>query len=168
MDIMDHGMAELNQLAQQLVGALSQRGLKITTAESCTGGLIAGAITSISGSSAVFDTGFVTYANGAKIALLGVQEKTLANVGAVSEQTAKEMAEGTREKANADVAISATGIAGPTGGNPEKPVGLVFIGIATEQKTEVRKFNFKGNREEIRTQSVRAALELALEELKTL
>ena len=117
--------------AANLVTVLAERGLWVATAESCTGGLIAAAITSIPGSSAVFGWGLVTYANEAKAALLGVRGQTLVQHGAVSEQTALEMATGVRRVAGADIGIATTGVAGPDGGTVTKPVGLVWVGVAS-------------------------------------
>lgn len=149
-------------LAEQLVKELTARGITITTAESCTGGLIAAAITDISGASSVFHQGIISYANSAKTSLLGVNAETIKHYGAVSDIVAREMAEGARIKANADFAISATGIAGPTGGTAEKPVGLVYIAVSSKQSTEVKRCQFAGNRKDIRKQAVQHALELAL------
>jgi len=151
-------------LAQALVDAFLQRGLKITTAESCTGGLLSGAITEIPGSSGMFDQGIISYADSVKMRLLGVKEATLEKHGAVSEETAREMAEGARKNAKADMAVSITGIAGP-GTSPGKPVGLVYIGVNVAGSTIVECFNFSGGRQEIRVQTVRAALELALKNI---
>jgi nicotinamide-nucleotide amidase len=137
---------------------LRSKKLKLVTAESCTGGMISAAFTELSGSSDIFDRGFVTYSNEAKIAMLGVLPSTIETYGAVSEQTALEMVKGALKNSLADVATSVTGIAGPTGGTPEKPVGLVYIGIANKQETKVFKYIFIGNRSEVRTQTVEAAL----------
>ncbi len=153
-------------LAQELVTLLTERGLTITTAESCTGGLVAAAITDISGSSAVFERGIISYANSAKMELLGVREATLAAHGAVSGEVAQEMAEGARKEAGADVAVSITGIAGPTGGTAHKPVGLVFIGVGTANITGASRHQFSGNRQEIRQQAVLAALERVITTLR--
>jgi nicotinamide-nucleotide amidase len=118
-------------LAAALGRALESRGWKLATAESCTGGLVAGAVTDVAGSSAWFERGFVTYSNEAKIELLGVRPETLVVHGAVSEPTAREMVEGALARSRADVAVAVTGIAGPGGGTPEKPVGLVWLAWAT-------------------------------------
>lgn len=142
---------------------LKKYNLKLTTTESCTGGLLAGTFMNVSGASMVYDEGYITYANKAKEKLLGVKKKTLKEHGAVSKQTAKQMAKGAAKAAGADVAISVTGIAGPDGGTEEKPVGLVYIGCYVNRKTRVRKCMFSGNREEIRGQSVQAAMEFAIE-----
>jgi nicotinamide-nucleotide amidase len=121
-------------LAQQVYDLLSVHGLKLATAESCTGGMIAAAITDIAGSSAVFDRGFVTYSNEAKIEMLGVDAELFVRFGAVSEQVATAMAKGALSRSNADIAIAITGVAGPSGGSVEKPVGLVQFALATKDK----------------------------------
>ncbi len=127
--------ATIAGLSQVVVERYTRSGMTIATAESCTGGMIAAAITAIAGSSAVLDRGFVTYSNAAKQEMLGVSAETLCAHGAVSEQTAREMALGAIRLSNADVAVSVTGIAGPGGGSPLKPVGLVFMGVAVRGKT---------------------------------
>jgi nicotinamide-nucleotide amidase len=121
---------ELTQRAAALIALYRSRGLKIATAESCTGGLVAGLLTEIAGSSAVVERGFVVYSNQAKQELLGVPEPTIAAFGAVSEETARAMAQGAIACAHADFAVAVTGIAGPDGGSPEKPVGLVHFACA--------------------------------------
>ncbi|PCI00286.1 MAG: damage-inducible protein CinA [Alphaproteobacteria bacterium] len=141
-----------------LFDALEAKHWTITTAESCTGGMIAGAITDVSGSSAYFDRGFVTYSNEAKMEMLDVNPITIKAYGAVSEQCARLMARGAYAHSKADIAISVTGIAGPDGGSDEKPVGLVYIGLATDDHAEVHEHNFNGDRASIRTQTVEAAL----------
>lgn len=123
---------ELTELAQQLLAACEEAGVMVATAKSCTGGMIAAALTDIAGSSAVFDRGFVTYSNEAKMEMLGVEAETLAAHGAVSQETAVEMAEGALAGSRAAIAVSVTGIAGPTGGSAEKPVGLVWFGLAQQ------------------------------------
>jgi nicotinamide-nucleotide amidase len=150
----------MHSLVEELSRLLLGRGLMMTAAESCTGGLIAAAMTERSGSSAVFDRGFVTYSNDSKTELLGVSTATLAAHGAVSEQTAKEMALGALSKSRADISVSVTGIAGPSGGSDEKPVGLVYIGLAHKGGAcTVHKHIFSGNRAAIRGQTVETALE---------
>lgn len=147
--------------AAALLGALQAKGLTIATAESCTGGLIAAALTAIPGSSASVLAGYVTYSNGAKARMLGVAEATLADHGAVSEPVARQMAEGARDEAGADIAISCTGIAGPGGGSVAKPVGLVFIGCAARgQPSRVERHVFAGDRTAIRAATVAAAFAL--------
>jgi nicotinamide-nucleotide amidase len=139
---------------------LRAKGLKLATAESCTGGMIAAGFTDLAGSSDIFDRGFVTYSNQAKIDMLGVSPTTLEQHGAVSEQTAGEMAMGALKNSLADVSISVTGIAGPSGGTPEKPVGLVFIGIGQKNGAPlVTKHNFGGDRASVRRQTTITAIE---------
>ena len=150
---------ELFELARQLGQLFRLKGKKIATAESCTGGWIAQIITEVSGSSAWFDRGFVTYSNAAKMEMLGVKPETLDNFGAVSAQTAKEMATGALAHSDADCAIAVTGIAGPDGGTAEKPVGTVFIAWAYKnQDVKVVQKKLSGNRHEIRRQTVKIAL----------
>jgi nicotinamide-nucleotide amidase len=122
---------DLHAAAAVALDACRTRGLKAATAESCTGGLVAGALTDIAGSSAVFDRGFITYSNEAKQQMLGVSSETLRDHGAVSQQTAEEMARGAIAKSNADIAVAITGVAGPTGGSADKPIGLVHIAAAS-------------------------------------
>lgn len=132
----------------------------ITTAESCTGGLLAGALTEISGSSQWFKQGWVTYSNEAKERLLKVQAATLEQYGAVSEATVQEMAENARILALSDYAIAISGIAGPTGGSAEKPVGTVWFACVTERQTITQKQHFQGNRSQVRQQAVNHALQM--------
>jgi PncC family amidohydrolase len=129
--------------------------------------LLGGFITSISGASDYFDRGFITYSNEAKIELLGVSAQAIETFGAVSDVVAREMAEGALKHSRANVSISITGIAGPTGGTPHKPVGTVYIACAIPEGVKVKHFKFDGNREEIRRQSVEAALVLLWEEIQT-
>lgn len=147
-------------LEEKIVEELQRRNLTITTAESCTGGLLAGRILNVSGASAVYNEGHITYSNEAKECLLGVKHSTLQQFGAVSEQTAGEMAKGAARVANADVGLSTTGIAGPTGGTPEKPVGLVYVGCAIGDEVVVEECRFQGTREVNRNAAVEAALQL--------
>lgn len=153
-------MIETEPLATEVVTLFGDNGWKLATAESCTGGMIAAAVTDISGSSAVFERGFVTYSNEAKVSMIGVSVETLAKHGAVSAETAVEMARGALAASEADVAISVTGIAGPAGGGPRKPVGLVHMAIAMRDGTvhhhELR-FGDIGRRQ-IREATVRTAL----------
>ena len=144
---------------------LKENNMTISTAESCTGGMIASAITNVSGASGFFGTGVVTYANEAKMKLVGVKKETLEKYGAVSEQTAMEMAEGVLELGNADVSVSVTGIAGPTGGTPDKPIGLVYIGVSGKHGTYAYKNNFAGSRDAVRMQTVERAFELVYDYL---
>ena len=150
------------------VGArLKARGLRLATAESCTGGWVAGAVTAIAGSSEWFDRGFVTYSNDAKMEMLGVSAATLEAFGAVSEQTAGEMAAGALAHSHAQFALSITGVAGPGGGSVEKPVGMVCFGWAGEGGAPlVITRNFSGDRESVRRQSVICALQGVLERLE--
>ena len=139
---------------------LEQKQLHVTTAESCTGGLIAGTLVNVAGISSWFEEGYVTYSNAAKEKLLGVSHQTLEAYGAVSRQTAEEMAVGAAKAANADTAICSTGIAGPDGGSEEKPVGLVYLGCFCKGEICVEKHIFTGDRSQVRSQSVQAALKL--------
>lgn len=158
----------LETLAETVLAEARKKGLKLAASESCTGGLIAACLTEIAGSSDVFDRGFVTYSNNAKKDHLGVAEKTLAETGAVSEETAHEMAVGTLRASLADIAVSVTGIAGPGGGSADKPVGLVYIGISLRKSGETHTIKniFKGDRSAIRLQTVEIALAAVLEEIK--
>ncbi|RHR32350.1 CinA family protein [Clostridium sp. AF19-22AC] len=164
--VLNKKKADEASLEERLVAILSAKGLTITTAESCTGGLIAGTLVNVSGASDVLNEGYVTYSNEAKERLVGVKHETLETYGAVSEQTAAEMARGAAKAAHADVALSATGIAGPGGGTEEKPVGLVYIGCYALGKTKVLKCQFTGTRMENRMQTVEDALTLAVEQLE--
>lgn len=146
--------------------SLQKQGLKVATAESCTGGLIAKLLTDISGSSKFFDRGFVTYSNISKIEMLNVPEKSIEKCGAVSKEVAVAMAEGARTMSNVDIGIATTGIAGPTGGTDEKPVGLVYIAISTSDNTIVKMFNLKGNRLQNRQSTSEAALNMLLSVLE--
>ena len=151
---------EITKLSRQVGLLAKRRKVQIVTAESCTGGGIAAAITRISGSAKYFDRGFVTYANDAKRQMLGVSPRTLKRFGAVSEDVAREMALGALKKSPSDIAISITGIAGPTGAAPGKPVGLVWFGWAVRGgPVQTRAFHFKGGRVEVRMQSVYMALQ---------
>ncbi len=151
----------VSRLAAGIVEKYAAASLTIATAESCTGGMVAAALTDVAGSSAVFDSGFVTYSNGAKMAMLGVAEATLAQHGAVSEAVAREMAEGARRRSGVDVATSITGIAGPGGGSDIKPVGLVHFACAGPAATIHREERFgERGRAAIRLASTRVALEM--------
>jgi nicotinamide-nucleotide amidase len=155
--------------ATALIKLCIERKLTIATAESCTGGLVAGALTEVPGSSAVLDRGFVTYSNDAKQQMLGVSAETLRDYGAVSRQTAEAMAQGALTKAKTDLAVSITGIAGPGGGSAEKPVGLVHFAAVTRDGTTMHAGKiFRGehgdlSRAEIRHKSVLQALDMLLE-----
>jgi len=139
---------------------LRRRRMTIAVAESCTGGLISSRITDSSGSSDYFAMGVIAYSNKIKENILGVRPKSLQKYGAVSKQVALEMAAGVRLLACADIGIGVTGIAGPTGGTKSKPVGLVYIGLVTDKKNTVKKFRFKGSRQEIKLRASQAALNL--------
>lgn len=156
----------IDKRAQNVVQLLNKYNYHAATAESCTGGMISAAITSVSGASAVFDMGVCTYANSAKNRLLGVRSETLEKHGAVSEQTACEMAEGIRKAADADFGVSVTGIAGPTGEVEGKPVGTVYIGISTKEKTNAELFVFDTDDADIRAAVRRQTTEKALELLE--
>lgn len=152
-------MRELEKLAECLGNRLLERGESVAAAESCTGGWVAQTLTAIAGSSAWFDRGFVTYSNAAKTDMLAVPETTLARHGAVSEATARAMAQGALRHSLADWALAITGIAGPTGGSPEKPVGTVcFAWASRDGGCEAQTQCFSGDRAAVREQSVRHAL----------
>lgn len=140
------------------------QGKTLATAESLTGGSIGAALTAVSGSSAVFKGGIISYCNEIKHHLLGVDQSMLDTIGAVSAPVAEAMAEGARKVLNADIAVSATGLAGPGGDEFGNPVGTVYIGYSDNQTTFARKFHFSGNREDVRRQSVEAALTIILEQ----
>ena len=150
-------------MEQALVKALCAAKKTMATAESCTGGMIASKIVNVSGASDVFLEGCVTYSNAAKMRTLGVKAETLEKYGAVSRETALEMAEGARRRADADYAVSVTGLAGPGGGTPEKPVGTVWLGLATREGVQARLLQLHGNRERIRTLAALNAMHWVLE-----
>ena len=152
-------------IEEKVVKLLIERKMSITTAESCTGGLLAGTILNVSGASAIYNEGHITYSNDAKERILGVNHETLVAYGAVSKQTAAEMAKGAAQVAGADVSISTTGIAGPGGGTPEKPVGLIYIGCYIRGETFVKELRLGGSREENRNQTVKEALQMLYEVL---
>ena len=154
------------QLAEKVVQTAKARSKSICTAESCTGGLISAAITAIPGSSEVFHSTLVTYSNVAKHKILNVSADTLQRYGAVSRKAAIEMSMGARETVGADICVSVTGVAGPSGGTLEKPVGLVHFGLVTAEDTEHHKQVFKGDRHEIRMQTVQQALMMIHEHLE--
>ena len=147
-------------LEMSVVNLLEKNELTISTAESCTGGLLAGRLINVPGVSDVYKEGFITYTNKAKRKTLGVNKSTLKKYGAVSEQTAKEMAVGAALAADTDISISVTGIAGPDGGTNEKPVGLVYIGVCIKDIVHVEEFRFSGDRANVREQTVISALGL--------
>lgn len=159
---LDEIRADCRRLVQEIINSFSGHGAMVTTAESCTGGLIAAAITDIAGSSSVFDRGFVTYSNDAKKDMLGVREATLEAYGAVSAQVATEMVLGARRRSKANLAVSVTGVAGPGGGSADKPVGLVWMGLSgPDDLTSAIELRFEPHwsRDMIRAATVRAALE---------
>jgi nicotinamide-nucleotide amidase len=160
-------LSDLASLAERVGRELKKNSQSLVTAESCTGGWVSQVVTGVAGSSDWFERGFVTYSNAAKQELLGVRETTLKRHGAVSEETAREMAEGALRHGKGTVALSITGVAGPTGGTPQKPVGTVCFGWAAKggrARTETRRF--PGDRENVRRQSVVHALEGILSMLK--
>ena len=151
---------DITVMAQKMGRVARRRGIMIATAESCTGGGIAAAITRVPGSAKWFDRGFVTYHNLAKHQMLGVREATLHRYGAVSEAVARQMAAGALRRSQADVSVSVTGIAGPGGGSKEKPVGTVWFAWAAKgAEVQSRMFRFKGDRYEVRRQTVAMALQ---------
>ncbi len=159
---------ELIDLAAQLGRALQAREWMLATAESCTGGWAAKLLTDIAGSSAWFERGFVTYSDAAKQELLDVRAATLKDFGAVSEQTARELAGGALAHSHADVALAITGIAGPSGRSPGKPVGLVYIALASKARVSCKKMRFFGNRNEIQSRAANHALDILRLELLSL
>lgn len=156
-------------LVDQLSVLLEERKWKVATAESCTGGLVSAAITKRPGSSTIFDRGFVTYSNDAKIDQLGVTKETLDAHGAVSAETAEEMAQGALKNSQSDLTVSITGIAGPDGGTDDKPVGLVYFGYAHKNGSSgTQKEVFEGSREQIRAAAAKTALQLLIKQTEIL
>ncbi|MNS95405.1 Nicotinamide-nucleotide amidohydrolase PncC [compost metagenome] len=153
----------LDQLAVQSGVALAEKSLMLATAESCTGGLVAAAITDVSGSSGWFERGFVTYSNEAKSTMLGVPAKLIRDHGAVSEEVARAMAEGALLNSRAQVSLAITGVAGPNGGTPEKPVGMVCFGWSNRITTHTETQRFRGDRGQIRRQAAEHAMRGLLE-----
>ncbi len=152
------------KLAKKVVEILKSRGLKVSCAESCTGGLVAAEIISVPGSSEVIDCAFVTYSNEAKTKLIGVPEEDIKEFGAVSEVVARKMALGAKKASGADIGVSATGIAGPGGGTEEKPVGLVYVAIAGDNRVLCKKLYIKGSRSKVRKKATEEILKLILKE----
>ena len=150
-------------LSRRLADVLLQKQLKLVTAESCTGGMIAAACTDLAGSSAWFERGFVTYSNDAKTELLGVEERILRRAGAVCEGVARAMVQGALAHARAQVAVAVTGVAGPTGGSPAKPVGTVWFGFAVPGQVSTEKCHFEGDRAAVRAATVQHAFTRLLE-----
>lgn len=146
--------------AEAVSDALADRGLRLVLAESCTGGLLAARFTDRPGASRFFEAGLVTYSNAAKQSVLGVSPETLVAHGAVSGEVAREMLDGARSRTGADATVAITGIAGPGGGTPDKPVGTVWIGAAVDETVRVQRFHFDGDRAQVRASSVDAALDL--------
>jgi nicotinamide-nucleotide amidase len=156
--------AEILALARSVLDACRARGWRVATAESCTGGLVAAALTAIAGASEVVERGFVTYSNEAKSELLGVPAATIAAYGAVSAETAAAMAQGAVGRSAVDLAVSVTGIAGPGGGSAAKPVGLVFLGLARRDgQSRTERHVFAGDRATVRDAALRRALRLLAE-----
>lgn len=152
-------------IEENLVRILFERALKITTAESCTGGMIASTLVNVAGVSDVFEAGYVTYSEEAKMRILGVSRETIEKYTVYSEEVAREMAQGAANAAGADVAVSVTGIAGPDGGTPDFPVGLCYIGCYYNGETTVTRHIFEGDRQQVRKSAVDAAMELAIKTL---
>lgn len=157
----------MNNISVKIVELLKEKGLTISTAESCTGGLVAKALTDVSGASAVFWGGVVSYDNSVKENVLGVKRETLNTVGAVSRDTACQMAAGVKRVIKTNIGISTTGIAGPTGGTPEKPVGTVYVGIAYGDAVEGHLLSIDSSlsRDEIRQEAVKRVLTMAYEKI---
>lgn len=147
-----------HDLCGQLADLLLKKQLRLVTAESCTGGMISAACTDLAGSSAWFERGFVTYSNDAKAELLGVEDRVLRRAGAVCEAVARAMAEGALVHSRAQVAVAVTGVAGPTGGSPSKPVGTVWFGFALPGQVVTEKCHFPGDRAAVRTATLQHAL----------
>ena len=159
-------MADLNTVSEEVVKAFLAKGLTLGTAESLTGGMIAASVAGVSGASAVLMGGVVSYDARVKHELLGVEQAIIDTVGVVSEPCARQMAQGAKAALKVDVAVSATGIAGPTGGTPETPVGTVFIGVAWAGGVKVDECHFTGDRQSVREQSAAHALTMALEAIR--
>lgn len=172
LEMIENDGIKVEELAELLVKELTKKNLKISTAESCTGGLLSGAITDISGASSVFDLSVCSYANHIKSKILSVKEQTLSTYGAVSEKTAMEMARGIRLLSNSDIGVSTTGIAGPLGGSQYKPVGLVYVGISTKDMLYAKKLLLNeeknSDRQRIRSLAVLGALYFAYRETDNL
>ena len=155
-------------IEREVGDALRERGLTLATAESCTGGLVAHRITNVSGSSDYYEGGVTAYANEVKTGILHVARETLEDKGAVSAECAKAMANGVRELLGSDIGIATTGIAGPTGGTPDKPVGLVYIALATKDYVDYEKHIFHRDREGNKREAADAALSMLMRHLSTL
>lgn len=159
--------SEIASLANGVVATYREKSASVCTAESCTGGLISQSLTAVSGASEIFLGAFVTYDERMKTAWLGVLPETLRSAGAVSSACARQMAEGARARAGADVALSVTGFAGPGGGTERDPVGTVYLAVSTKEGTETHRFVFSGNRERVRHAACKEALKLLLSAAKT-
>ena len=158
----------MNNLCIKIVNLLTKKKFTVSFAESCTGGLLASTITSISGSSKIFDMGFVTYSNNSKIKLLKVPKRTITKYGAVSYETCLSMVENLSKISKSNISISITGVAGPNGGTREKPVGLVYIGLKKGNRTIIRKNLFKNKRRiSIQKATVKEALKMVLKNIQT-
>ena len=157
----------MDSVEYRIASLLEKKNMKVSTAESCTGGMIAATLVNVAGISGWFEEGYVTYSNKAKHKLLGVKTETLERYGAVSEQTAEQMARGAAFAAGCQAAVATTGIAGPDGGTAEKPVGLVYIAAAVNDEVIVEKHLFNGDRASVRKQSTQTALELLERMLET-
>jgi len=153
-------------LAEEVGKLLRSKGLTISVAESCTGGRLGDVLTDVPGSSDYFLGGVISYSNDAKVGLLGVNSRTLKAKGAVSEEVAIQMASGARKRLGADIGIGITGVAGPSGGTPTKPVGLVYVAVSSRGSSECSRNVFRGSRSSIKDQSVRKALEMLVESLE--
>ena len=154
---------DIINLAQQLIALCQTKGIRLSTVESCTGGLLSGCLTDVPGSSEVFDRGFITYSNEAKHEEVNVSNESLVKFGAVSGEVACEMCAGVLSRTGVGAAVSVTGIAGPGGATDDKPVGLVYIGIATTHGTPVaHRYVFPGDRQEVRSATISAAIELLI------
>lgn len=166
---MTHFPDDILDLARLIVADFTKRGLMVATAESCTGGLIAGALTEIPGSSSVVDRGFVTYTNTAKVEMVGVQDETLIQFGAVSKETALQMVHGALFRSDADLAVSVTGVAGPGGGSVAKPVGLVHLAAKSKKGALIHREARYGDigRDGVRLATVRTALQMLIEAAQT-
>jgi len=151
------------EIAQKLVGLCIERNIRLTAAESCTGGMISAYITSVPGSSAVFDGSLVSYANSVKVQMLGVPQEIIDSRGVVSADAVAYMSKGALRRFEADLAIAVSGIAGPGGGTPEKPVGRVYICVRTKDDRKIERFDFSGDREEVRMATAYHAMKFALE-----
>ncbi len=150
----------MNQKTVELINLLAKRKKKLTTAESCTGGMIAAEITSVPGASKVFEGGFVAYSERLKEKILGVSAAVISQNGVVSEEVATDMANGALKRTDADIAVAITGFAGPTGGTKDAPTGTVWFAVATKSDCITKKIRFEGDRESVRLQAVEAAIEL--------